>query len=479
MGQIILFAIMIFNLLAILVMILKERKKPEIIISWLLLFSLLPIVGFVFYILIGSGLSLKNKRMLKKKKFYNDNYTNYFHELVFEDIEIENPKASKLIKFNMRNGNSVPTFGNKVQFFTDGNKKIDALIEDIKSAKHSINLEYYIFGDDKIGDKVMAELIKKAEEGVVVNLIYDSVGSLKTSRRYFKKLRRAGGHVKEFFPPLFYIRLINFKMNYRNHRKIAVIDGKIGYVGGINIREDHCGFVKKVAPWCDAHVRVEGQAVYTLQNEFLNFWQFCNKENLVTNKYYELGYFPDIDKCGETVMQTLASGPDLKGHEIKENMQKMFYLAEREIILQTPYFVPDDIFMNAIKSAINSGVKVRVIIPGKPDKKFVYNATMSFSQELLEMGGEVYLYDGFMHAKALVADDFAMTIGTANADNRSFELNFEINTVIYDKKEIENYKNYLNEILNNCQQIDIDYFKQKPFWVKFKQLFFRLFAPLF
>ena len=479
MGQIILFTIIILNLLAILTMILKERKKPEIIISWLLLFSLLPVVGFVLYVLIGSGLSIKNKRMLQKKKFYNDNYINYFHELISEDIEIENPKASKLIKFNMRNGNSVPTFGNSVKFFVDGNKKIDSLIEDIKSAKHSINLEYYIFGNDEIGDKVMQELVAKAKEGVIVNLIYDSVGSLKSPRKYFKQLRLAGGHVKEFFPPLFYIRLINLKMNYRNHRKIAVIDGKIGYVGGINIRGDHCSMVPKVAPWCDAHIRVEGQAVYTLQNEFLNFWQFCNKENLETNKYNELGYFPDIEKQGETVMQTLASGPDLKGHEIKENMQKMFQLAEHEIILQTPYFVPDEIFMNAIKTAINSGVKVRVIIPGKPDKKFVYNATMSFVQELIEMGGEVYLYNGFMHAKVLVADDFAMTIGTANADNRSFELNFEINSVIYDKKEIEHYRKILDDIFAECKQIDINYFKQKPFWAKFKQLFFRLFAPLF
>ena len=468
------------NVAAILVMIIKERKKPEIILSWLLLFSLIPIFGFIIWVLIGSGLSLKNRKMLKRKSFYNDNYVNYYHELINNERDIKDPKTYSLVKYNMLEASSVPTFGNKVQFLTNGYAKINQLIEDINNAKHSVNIEYYIFADDHVGAKVMDALVQKAKQGVKVNLIYDSVGSLKTPRRFFRQLKKAGGNVKEFFPPLFYIRLINFKMNYRNHRKIVVIDGKIGYVGGINIRADHCGENPKLAPWGDAHIRVEGQAVYALQNEFLNFWQFCNKENLETTKYVEEGYFPDIDAVGQTAIQIIGSGPDEKTHEIKQNMLKMFQLAEKEIILETPYFVPDDIFLNSIRMAIKSGVKFKLIIPGKPDKKFVYHATLSFAQEFVNMGGELYMFNGFMHAKTMVADGFAMTIGTANADNRSFALNFEINGVLYDPVCVAEYRKHLEtNILPNSKKIDAQFFANRPFIAKFKQLFFRLFSPLF
>ena len=471
--------ITILNLLAIIAMIFIERKKPEIIISWLLLFSFFPLIGFVFYVLIGSGLSVKTKKMLRRKKFYNDNYVNYYHALINNERDIKNKQAYDLVKYNVMASQSVPTFGNDVKIFTNGYAKIDALVQDIQNAQHSINIEYYIFGDDAVGRRVMDALIQKAKEGVAVNLIYDSVGSLKTKRKFFRPLRRAGGHVKEFFPPLFYIRLINLKMNYRNHRKIVVIDGKIGYVGGINIRADHCGENPRLAPWQDTHIRIEGQAVYTLQNEFLNFWQFCNKENLETNKYIELEYFPDIGKMGDIVIQTITSGPDEPNHEIKQNMLKMFQVAKKEIILETPYFVPDEIFMNAIKLAIQSGVKFKLIIPGKPDKKFVYHATLSFAKEFVDMGGELYIFNGFMHAKTLTIDDFALTVGTANADNRSFSLNFEINAVLYDEKLNRQYRAHLDDVMAKSQKVDSNYFKQKSFWVKFKQVFFRLFAPLF
>lgn len=467
------------NLLAIVAMIFIERKKPEIIISWLLLFSIFPIGGFIIYVLIGSGLSVKTKKMLRRKKFYNDNYVNYYHELINDERDIKNHKAYSLVRYNMIASSSVPTFGNNVQIFTNGNEKIDALLRDIKNAKHSVNIEYYIFGDDEIGRKVMDALIQKAKEGVAVNLIYDSVGSLKTKRKFFRPLRKAGGKVKEFFPPLFYIRLINLKMNYRNHRKIVVIDGKIGYVGGINIRGDHCGQNPRLAPWADTHIRVEGQAVYTLQNEFLNFWQFCNKENIETNKYVELGFFPDIGKMGNTVIQTITSGPDESNHEIKQNMLKMFQVAKEEIVLETPYFVPDEIFMNAVKMAIQSGVKFKLIIPGKPDKKFVYHATLSFAKEFVDMGGQLYIFDGFMHAKTITIDDFALSVGTANADNRSFALNFEINAVLYDPALNAQYRKHLQNVMAQSKKVDANYFKEKSWWVKFKQLFFRLFAPLF
>lgn len=459
-------------------MIFRERKKPESIVSWLLLFSFLPVIGFLFYVLIGGGLSVKTKRMLQRKSFYNEIYTKYFKNNIEAPL-IKNPATKSIIRFNALNAGAVATYGNNVEVFTDGNKKIDRLVEDIMSATHSINLEYYIFGDDNVGTKVMNALILKARQGIKVNLIFDSVGSIRSPRKFFKPLQKVGGKVKEFFPPLFNIRLINLKMNYRNHRKIAVIDGKIGYIGGINIRDDHCGGNPKVSPWCDAHIRVEGQAVYTLQNEFLNFWQFCNRQNFETNQYVEAGYFPTLKPVGDTIMQIISSGPDQKAYQIRDTLIKMLSLAEKEIILQTPYFVPDEVFLNAIKTAIKSGVDFKLIIPGKPDKKMVYSATQSFAHEVLQMGGHVYLFNGFIHAKSLIIDDYAMTIGTANSDNRSFALNFEINAVMYDTALVDSYKKTTEIIIKNSTELDKDYYKQKSFWNKFKQLFFRLFAPLF
>lgn len=476
---IILIVVVILNLAAILAMILKERKKPEVIISWLLLFSFLPILGFVIYVLIGGGLSIKNRNMLRRKQYYNEHAIDYYRDLVNNQDAIKNPEVKKLINFNIKNAQSAPTFNNKVQIFTSGHEKINSLIKDIQSATSSVNIEYYIFGNDEIGQRVMEALVQKAKQGVVVNLIYDSVGSLKTPRRFFAQLKKAGGRVREFFPPLFHIRLINLKMNYRNHRKIAVIDGKVGYVGGMNIRGDHCGLNPRLCPWGDTHLRIEGQAVYALQNEFLNFFRFCNKHNQDASTLGQVEYFPAVNTQGKTIIQTLASGPDSNNHDIKENMQKMLCLAQKEVVLQTPYFVPDAIFLSAIRTAINSGVRFKLIIPGKPDKKFVYNATLSFAHELVDMGGEVYIFDGFMHAKALVVDDFAMTIGTSNADNRSFDLNFEINTVLYDKKLVAGYKKHIKGVIEECRKVDKNFFKNKPWFAKFKQLFFRLFSPLF
>ena len=472
-------AIILINIFAVLWMVFKEQKKPEVIISWLLLFSVFPIVGYLIYIVIGGGISIKNKQMLKNKKFYNDHYTSFYKNIAVENSQVKNPEISNLIKFNLLNAKSVPNFSNKIKFITTGNEFVENIIKDINAAKHSINIEYYIFDDDAVGKRVMNALCEKAKEGVKVKLIFDSVGSIRAPRLFFHKLRKCGGEVKEFFPPLFHIRLINLKMNYRNHRKIIVIDGKVGYVGGINIRKDHCGMVKRLSPWCDAHIRVVGQAVYALQNAFFNFWQFCSKKNEETEEYVANGYFPNNNTSGKTIMQVITSGPDDTKHLIKENMIKLFTIAKKQIIIQTPYFVPDEAYMSAIKTAIRSGVKVVLILPGKPDKKFVYHASMSYAKEFLQLGGEVYLFEGFMHAKTVVIDDYAMTLGTANADNRSFALNFEINANIYDQIEVKKYLAVIEKIMKQCTKLTLDEYLKKPIRTKLKHLFYRLFAPLF
>lgn len=459
-------------------MIFLERKKPEIIVSWGILFAFLPVIGFVLYILFGSGLSFKNRKMLKTKQFYDDKFQSFYREIEEGGDIIKNKKISRLINFNILNSKSVPTFGNKVQIFTNGKDKMKSLLRDIKKAKHSVNLEYYIFHNDFVGKELMDLLCEKAKAGVKVKLIYDSVGCLGAPRRFFNKLKKAGGEVREFFPPLFNIRLINFKMNYRDHRKIAVIDGKIGYIGGINIRKDHLGFHQKLKPWRDTHIKIKGQAVYALQNTFFNFWQFCIKQNKETKEYVKEGYFPKIKSEGSVISQIITSGPDDSKNKIKEAMIKLITSAQDSIILQTPYFVPDEIFMSSLKQAIKSGVKVTLMLPKIPDKKVVYLASLSFAKEIVETGGQVFFYKGFLHSKVLIVDETAMCIGTCNADNRSFSLNFEITAILYQKELIKNHILDIEKDLKNSERVDFDYYNKRHLFSKFGQAIFRLFAPL-
>ncbi|MDD3397821.1 MAG: cardiolipin synthase [Clostridia bacterium] len=466
------------NILLVISMIFLERKKPEVIVSWTILFAFLPLVGFVLYILIGGGLSFKNRRMLKAKHFYDDKFQSFYREIEEGGDIIRNRKISNLIRFNILNAKSVPTFGNKIEIFNDGKDKIDSLITDIKDAKHSINLEYYIFDDDFVGKEIMNLLCEKAKSGIKVKLIYDSVGCLGAPRRFFNKLKKAGGEVREFFPPLFNIRMINLKMNYRDHRKIAVIDGKIGYVGGINIRKDHLGYSKKLSPWRDTHLKIKGQAVYALQNTFFNFWQFCAKQDRETKEYVKEGYFPKIKSQGNVISQIVTSGPDDSKNNIKEAMIKMINSAHNSIFLQTPYFVPDEIFMNSIKQAIKSGVKVTLMLPKIPDKKFVYMASLSFAKEIIETGGQVFFYKGFLHSKVLIIDETAMCIGTCNADYRSFSLNFEITAILYQKDLIKKHIADIEKDLQGSMSVDLEYYKKRPLFSKFGQVIFRLFAPL-
>lgn len=470
----------IFNCVAIIYMVCKERhRKPEAILAWLLLFACLPLLGFLLYVFIGSGLSYKNRRMLRRKKFYNQFQQHYYKGYMHELDEVESKNVRNLICFNYKNAQSIPTFKNKVKFFNTGLQTYQNLMRDIQNAKHSINIEYYIFHDDWVGKSVMSALCQKAREGVKVKLIYDSVGCLRTKRSFFNKLKKAGGEVKEFFPPLFNIRLINLKMNYRNHRKIVVIDGKIGYVGGVNLRKDHMGEAKKVSPWRDAHIRISGQAVHALQNTFLNFWQFCNKENAETKEYIKQGYFPKLYGRGESAIQVLTSGPDnLNKREIKEAMIKMINIAEKQIVIQTPYFVPDDIFISALKTALTSGVKVKIMIPKKPDKKFVYNASLFYAREMAEAGAEIYMFEGFVHAKNLIIDGYAICTGTANIDYRSFNLNFEISSIIYDKKFVKDVLKKIDKDFLSSEKINLEKFDKRSIFDKFAQVFFRLFSPL-
>lgn len=461
-------------------MIFLERKKFSSIVCWMTVLTVLPVVGYIFYIVMGNGLSYRTRKMINKHKLYELDYNDQIKNILSmqEDLRDKLVEDSSIIKCCYNLG-SILCPGNKIEFYRWGTEKIAALKKDLLNAKKSINMEYYIFADDVAGKEIMNILIKKAKEGVKVRFIFDSIGCLGAPRRFFRKLKKAGGEVAEFFPPFGHIRMLNLKMNYRNHRKIVVIDGKIAYTGGMNIRNDHIyGTEKKTSPWRDTHIRIAGSGVYILQNIFLNDWRYCVKEEKDAEDYVRAGYFPKVEVTGGINLQVVESGPDTPIQKIKETYIKMITNAKSHVFIQSPYFVPDDSFLSAIKIALASGVKVGIMIPSKPDHKAIFHVSISYLKELLDLGANVYMFKGFLHSKAMIVDDNKLSIGTCNTDNRSFALNFEDTVIIYSKKLTAQYEKSVLEDIKNSIVVDQTYYKKRRWYTKFLQAVFRLGAPI-
>lgn len=470
-----------FNFLLLISMVFLEKRKPENIIAWITVLTFLPVVGFLLYIVFGSGLSVRTRRMIKKKAISErDIIRNIKGIQTLEEAKLDGIlKDDQELATLCYSYGSYPLPGNDIKIYSNGQDKMKALKEDLLNAQKSINMEYYIFADDKTGKEIMDILCKKAREGLDVKLIYDSIGSRKAPRRFFRKLEKAGGQVGEFFPPFMHIRLINLKLNYRNHRKVVVIDGKIGYTGGINIRNDHIGLDRKLRPWRDTHLRIEGAGVYALQNIFLDDWRYCKDDNTPPRLYLENGYFPSPKICGSATTQVITSGPDSEVPRIKETFVKMILNAKKRVYIQTPYFIPDDVFFSALRIAIKSGIDVRIMVPKIPDKKTVYLATLSYLKEMSELGIKIYLYNGFLHSKAIVVDDNKLSIGTCNTDNRSFGLNFENTVIIYSHELNEQYSNIFQNDIESSQEVGLKYFQKKKWITKVLQAVMRLLSALF
>ncbi len=484
-NSIIAISILALNLIFLITMILAERKQTNTILSWFVVFTFLPIIGFVLYILFGGGLSFTTKSLIKRKKRYTSDYYKFisWQRVNFKALRQQNEQydyAYELINFIKTKDESNFSTCNSVDIFTSGEQKIENLKRDLQNANHSINIQYYIFANDKVGKEIMQILIDKAKSGVKVKLIYDSVGSIKTPRRFFLKLKLAGGEVAEFFPPFLGIKLLNFKVNYRNHRKLVIIDGKIAYVGGINLRDDHMGRKKKLSPWRDTHIKIEGRAVFDLQNAFFNDFRCAKLSKLDAKKLVKEGYFPQetLTDVGDIGVQIITSGPENDDKNIEDAYIKMINLAKKTIYIQTPYFIPDETFMKALELAQKSGVDIHIMLPKKPDKKMVYYVTLSYVKRLLDMGVNVYLYNGFIHSKTLVVDDLATSIGTCNIDNRSFALNFEITAIMYSKSFAQKNKKIFQSDIKNCELLSKQTFKRRFLSSKLMQAICRLFSPL-
>lgn len=470
-------------LLIVLQMVFFSKKKPERIVAWTL-FLVFPFVGLFFYCLVGGGLNRMSKTMIKRKQLSSAEYNRHIKKQI-EEIEKNKEtndypeEVRDLILLNLNNSDSIYTQNNSIEYFCDGGSVFDKMMEDIKNAQSTIHIEFYIFANDKTGKKMKNLLIEKAKQGVEIRLLYDSIGSLRTRKRMFRKLKKAGGMIAEFFPPFMNIKFLNVNANYRNHRKVVVIDGKIGYAGGINIRDDHMGLSKKLSPWRDTHVRIVGGAVSSLQNIFLSDWRYSIADKNKVDYYLNEKYFPVAPKdSGDIGMQVLSSGPENSNEAIKECIIKMIVSAKKRIRIQTPYFIPDDTFIGSIKLAVLSGVEVEIIVPKKIDHWHVHYASLSYLNDMLSLGVKIYEYQGFIHSKAVLVDDEILTLGSCNIDIRSFSLNFEDNVVIYDKDKVVEYSKIYDKDLENCVRYTEQSRKKKNIFVKIMISLCRLFSAI-
>ncbi len=470
--------------------ILLENRDPSRTVTWLLIFILLPGVGLIIYAVFGRNLRkikiFKTQElasnMKEEKLFRNLDEINNLIRLeqdtisvskLLKDNEEDNIKL-KIISLLLNTGMFPFTTNNKVDIFVDGNEKFERLIKDIENAKDHIHLEYFIIKDSDIGQKIKNLLIKKSKENVKIKILYDDVGCWRFwfHREFFNEMKSHGIEIVPFLPTKFPI--IGGKLNYRNHRKIVVIDGRVGYTGGINIGDEYMGKDKKFGYWRDTHIRIEGTSVYMLQMTFLIDWYYNTKEVLLNTNY-----FPRLNNFGNSMIQVVASGPDSDWEAIHYAYFLAICQAKKSIYIETPYFIPDESILRALKSAALSGVDVRIIFPKIADHKIVNIASYSYFDDILKSGGRVYLYEkGFIHSKVIIIDNSIASTGSANMDLRSFMLNFEINAFIYDRKVIDLMKEDFFEDMKNSKEINKDEFKNRSIVQKSKESVARLFSPI-
>lgn len=475
---------------AISMVIILENRDPARTVTWLLIFLLLPGVGLLIYAVFGRN--IRKIKIFKTKKLAHD----IKEEKLFENLEeiqelvkleqdsikerslVEDELADyskkRVISLLLNTGMFPFTTNNKIDVYIDGNQKFENLIKDIKSAKDHIHLEYFIIKDSEIGRKIRDLLIEKAKEGVKIRIIYDDVGCWRFwfHRKFFNEMKKHGIDIMPFLPAKFPI--IGSKLNYRNHRKIVVIDGKVGYTGGINIGDEYMGKNKKFGYWRDTHIRIEGTSVYLLQMTFLIDWYYTTREIILIKKY-----FPKMSYCGDSMVQVVASGPDSDWEAIHYAYFSAICQAKKNIYIETPYFIPDESILRALKSAALSGVDVRIIFPKIADHKVVNNASYSYFADILKSGGKVYLYTkGFIHSKIVIIDDKISSTGSANMDLRSFMLNFEINAFIYDKGVIEIMTKDFFEDMKNSEELNETDFENRNILIKAKESISRLFSPI-
>lgn len=469
--------------------ILLENRDPAKTLSWMMMFLLLPGVGIIIYVFSGRNIR-KHKLFKAKKKTKNLSERQLLKHLerlknivsdqqeMLEKGELlgdnETPIRDRVVNLLLRIGKFPYTTNNCVEIYKDGIEKFEKLIEDMENANDHIHLEYFIIKDSSIARKIQKTLIKKAKEGIKVRILYDDVACwrFKIKPKFLKELKAAGVECAAFLPTKF--PLLGGQLNYRNHRKIAVIDGKIGYTGGLNIGDEYIGLNKKFGYWRDSHIRIKGAGTYMLQLIFIIDWYLTTDEIISEKKY-----MPVMEGCGNVALQVVGTGPDSKWEDIHYAFFAAISQAKERVYIETPYFIPDESILKAIKTASLSGVDVRIIFPQKIDHFIVNVASYSYFDEVLDAGARVFLYQkGFIHSKVVIVDDEIASIGSSNMDLRSFMLNFEVNTFIYEDEIIEKIAQQFYVDQQDSKELLRDNFRTRNVAVRLAESVARLFSPL-
>lgn len=458
-----------FTIISCIIVVLRENRNPIRSLAWVIALIFLPVVGLVFYLFFGR--SLKGQHMISKRskrKLINTIAPQHI------DLNTQNLSQSErhLVKLARTLSNSFFTVNNEIDIFTNGREKFEALKYDLLSAQRSIYLQYYIFSDDNLGQEIAEILCQKARQGLEVRVIYDYVGSFSAHSDFFKKMQQAGVDTHPFFKVTF-PQLAN-RINWRNHRKIVVIDTEIGYIGGMNIADRYQQGLWPGASWRDTHFRLRGDIVEALLYSFIVDWNFRNQ--------------PDVMKCpslqqtsvrNNVGMQLVTSGPTDQWYNIALCFLKAIGNATKSIFIQTPYFLPTDALMQALEAAALSKIDVRIMLPAKSDSRMLQYATYSNISRCLKAGIKVYLYNpGMLHAKTMTIDDNFVTAGSTNFDFRSFENNFESNLMIYDEKINAKMREIFFNDLKECTKLTYAAWHKRPLIHRTMESILRLLSPI-
>lgn len=471
--------VFILNIIFSLVIIFMERRKPVSTLLWVMAINFLPIIGFLFYLILGQDLSKmklfdKHSRMAKKTNQIARDQLNSLRSKKL-DLKPRTYEYAEMIEmFNTAEDEIIYT-NNDIKKYINGKEMFADLFEDMRAAKQAIYIQSYIFKSDTLSTHIMKILKEKAKEGVECILLVDGMGARSFKNKYRKDLRENGVKVEVFFPGIF--KTINTRINFRNHRKIYVIDHKIGYVGGFNIGDEYISKNRKFGFWRDTHLRIKGTAVRGLQYRFFLDYKLASGRD--DGKFISL--IPEA--MGESKEKKeiciVTSGPESKINSIRNGYEKMITRAKYRVFIQTPYFAPDEGLLNCLKVAALSGCDVRIMIPRKKDHPFVHWASLSFIGELLSYGVRAYFYnEGFLHSKVVCCDDYISSVGTANFDIRSFELNFEVNAFVFDEELNRSLVEDFYEDMVNSTEITLRDYENRSVSVKFREGISRLLTPI-
>jgi len=453
--------------------ILLDNRAPGKTVGWLCILGFLPGLGFIIFVLFGRKTSghlfpskhISNNRLLKAVQ----QQTEYLHgDLLSQHTNLH----QKLVILLINSCFAPITLHNQVEILLNGGEKFQALFNALEGAHDHIHLSYYIFKDDEIGEDVLKILARKVVEGVEVRVLLDGMGSMSISGSFIRSMRQAGIQAEWFFPIRF--PYVTSRLNLRYHRKIVVVDGRTGFMGGLNIGDEYLSRNAKLGFWRDTHLKLEGEAIHTLQSIFLSDWYLVTGQEIQGTRYFPKTFISQVQP-----IQIVECGPDSNWSSILQGFFNAITMAKHSVSIETPYFIPDESLIMALKTAALSGLDVRLIVQGIPEHKLTYLAMHSYFEELLQAGVKIFKYmKGTLHAKIFFIDNHLASVGSANMDLRSFLLDFEICAFVYDQALVERLKQDFEQDLNESIELILKTFQARPVYERFKESSARLLSPV-